>query len=72
MSDIYDIDYDFNDSFYQFFGNIKRSKLISKYVRVQEEDEEVVSLFSFLFLQNGLCIYLEFLKIVGKEMFNIM
>lgn len=48
MSDIYDIDYDFNDSFYQFIGNIKRSKLISKYVRVQEEDEEVVSLFFVL------------------------
>lgn len=48
MSDIYDIDYDFNDSFYQFFGNIKRSKLISKYVRVQEEDEEVVLLFFVL------------------------
>lgn len=48
MSDIYDIDYDFNDSFYQFFGNFKRSKLISKYVRVQEEDEEVVSLFFVL------------------------
>lgn len=58
MSDIYDIDYDFNDSFYQFFGNIKRSKLISKYVRVQEEDEEVVSLFFvFIFVERVMYLF---------------
>lgn len=58
MSDIYDIDYDFNDSFYQFIGNIKRSKLISKYVRVQEEDEEVVSLFFvFIFVERVMYLF---------------
>lgn len=58
MSDIYDIDYDFNDSFYQVFGNIKRSKLISKYVRVQEEDEEVVSLFFvFIFVERVMYLF---------------
>lgn len=58
MSDIYDIDYDFNDSFYKFFGNIKRSKLISKYVRVQEEDEEVVSLFFvFIFVERVMYLF---------------
>lgn len=58
MLDIYDIDYDFNDSFYQFFGNIKRSKLISKYVRVQEEDEEVVSLFFvFIFVERVMYLF---------------
>lgn len=57
MLDIYDIDYDFNDSFYQFFGNIKCSKLISKYVRVQEEDEEVVLLF-FVFIFVEWVMYL--------------
>ena len=46
MSDVHDTDYDPNDSFHQLTA--KRSKLVKKQPRVQEEEEEVASSFSVL------------------------